>query len=82
MEYLTRELAKEYCKRAAKLPPNNLQDIGKRRELRIELQNRCNLTELEAINIINGYHIDLYVRIFEIREEEKRIKEKEENNAD
>lgn len=82
MEALTKAIAKEYRQRAERLPPNGLQDIGDRRKLRIELQNRCNLTELEALNIINGYHIDLYVRISEIREEERLMKEKEDGDAD
>lgn len=32
-----------------------------------ELQTRCNLTELQAVNIINGFHIPDYVRIAEVR---------------
>ena len=81
-EVLTKQIAKEYRDRARLLPPNGLQDIGVRRKLRLELQNRCDLTELEALNIINGYHIDLYVRISEIREEERLMKEKEDGDAD
>lgn len=49
METLTREIADEYRKRAMLLPANGLQDIGKRRELRKELQARCDLTELQAV---------------------------------
>ena len=67
METLTREIANEYRKRAMLLPANGLQDIGKRRKLREELQTRCNLTELQAVNIINGFHIPDYVRIAEVR---------------
>lgn len=55
VETLTREIANEYRKRAMLLPANGLQDIGKRRELRKELQTRCDLTELQAVNIINGF---------------------------
>lgn len=29
--------------------------------MRIELQKRCNILEVEAINILNGYHIQTYV---------------------
>ena len=81
-EVLTRQIAKEYRDRAKTLPANGLQDIGDRRKLRLELQNRCNLTELEAVNIINGYYIDLYKRMSEMREEERLMKEKEDGNAD
>ena len=57
----------EYRDRALLLPSNGLQDIGERRKLREELQTRCNLTELQAVNIINGFHIPDYVRIAEVR---------------
>ena len=77
-EVLTRKIANEYRDRARLLPPNGLQDIGDRRKLRIELQSRCNLTELEAVNIINGYHNGDYVVLAERRESEKRKREQEE----
>lgn len=60
MELLTESIAYEYRDRAAKLPYNGMQDIGERRRLRQELQERCGTTELEAANILNGYHIDVY----------------------
>ena len=60
MELLTESIANEYRDRAAKLPYNGMQDIGERRRLRQELQERCGTTELEAVNILNGYHIDVY----------------------
>lgn len=60
MELLTESIAYEYRDRAAKLPHNGMQDIGERRRLRQELQERCGTTELEAVNILNGYHIDVY----------------------
>ncbi len=79
-EVLTKEIAMEYVERAKHLPPNGRQDIGERRELRKELQARCNLTELEAFNIINGFHISIYVTIAERREAERIRKEQEEGN--
>lgn len=60
MELLTESIAYEYRDRAAKLPYNGMQDIGERRRLRQELQERCGTTELEEVNILNGYHIDVY----------------------
>lgn len=77
MEVLTLQIANEYRNRAKILPPNGLQDIGKRRELRKELQERCNLTELQAINIINGFHISDYVTIERIKAEKEAIKNEE-----
>lgn len=76
-EVLTRKIANEYRDRARLLPPNGLQDIRDRRKLRIELQARCNLTELEAANIINGYHIGDYVVLAERREMKKKKREQE-----
>lgn len=58
MEILTRAIANEYRDRALLLPSNGLQDIGERRKLREELQ---------AVNIINGFHIPDYVGIAEVR---------------
>ncbi len=80
-EILTKKIAAEYRARALRLSPNRLQDIGDRRKLRIELQNRCNITELMAVNIINGYHRGDYVAIEKKKELEKLREEKEENDA-
>ena len=77
-EILTKEIANEYRDKVNLLPSNGLQDIGDRRKLRIELQERCNLTELEAVNIINGFHTSIYVTIAERREAERIRKEQEE----
>lgn len=66
-ELLTKEIANEYRARLAVLPKYGNQDIKERRKLRQELQIRCDLTELQAVNIINGFHIPDYVRIAEVR---------------
>ena len=79
-EVLTKEIAMEYMERARRLPLDDRQDIGKRWELRKELQTRYNLTELEAVNIINGFHISSYVTIAEWREKERIRNEQEEGN--
>lgn len=80
-ELLTRKIANEYRDKARLLPPNGLQDIGDRRKLRVELQNRCNLTELQAVNIINGFHIGDYVAIEEMKERKRLRKEQEESQC-
>lgn len=56
-ELLTVEIANEYRTLAEKLPENGRQDVGERRKLRQELQNRCGLSELQAINILNGFYV-------------------------
>lgn len=76
-EVLTMEIAKEYRDKAKCLPSNGLQDTGSRRLLRIELQDRCGLTELQAVNIINGFHISDYV-VNETRKEQERIRKEQE----
>lgn len=70
MELLTHEIACAYRDRAKALPYNGMQDIGERRALRQELQARCGVTELEAVNIINGFHIDIYCMKYLIRARE------------
>ena len=60
-EWLSKELADEYRRKANQAADRSSGDIGKRRELRIELQTRCGLTDLEAVNVINGQHVMEYV---------------------
>ena len=67
---MTHEIACAYRDRAKALPYNGMQDIGERRALRQELQARCGVTELEAVNIINGFHIDIYCMKYLIRARE------------
>lgn len=68
MELLTREIAYTYRNRGKTLSYNGMQDTGERRALRIELQERCGVTELEAVNIINGFHIDIYCKKYLAKE--------------
>lgn len=74
-ELLTIAIANEYKRRASQLPADGLQDIGKRRELRTELQHRCGLTELQALNIINGFHVLDYIAIEERKARENESRE-------
>lgn len=76
-EVLTMQIAKEYTDRAKCLPPNGFQDTGQRRALRLELQSRCNLTELQAVNIVNGFHVKDYVVNEERKELERQRKEED-----
>ena len=74
-EPLTRAIAREYRERAEALPPNGMQDIGERRKLRIELQERCYLTELEALNTVNGFLRTSYIDESERRFYEEKARE-------
>ena len=48
------------------LPSNDGKDIGERRTLRIELQEKCHIQPIEANNILNGYYWDLYVNRYDM----------------
>lgn len=63
-EWLTTEICREYHKKALALGTTN--DVGARRDLRIELQKRCDLIEVEALNILDGKHFSEYVRKYDI----------------
>ncbi len=65
-EWLTIEICREYKRRADMLPLNDGKDLGERRKLRIELQERCHIQPIEAINILNGYYWDLYVNRYDM----------------
>ena len=69
-EWLTLEAANFYLAKANALTNKNPADVGKRRELRIELQERYGLLEIEAVNILNGNGINDYVnKYYQIKNE-------------
>lgn len=80
-ELLTAEIANEYRILVENLPENGRQDTGERRELRQELQRRCGLSELQAINILNGFHVKDYIAIKE-REYAENERRKAERDQD
>ena len=59
--WLTAEAVAEYQKRARRVSTIGDQDIGAHRALRQELQEKYGLLEIEAINILNGFHGAFYV---------------------
>lgn len=63
-EWITEEDAKSYQEKAQNISTYG-QDIRARRELRMELQRRFGLLEIEAINIINGFHTASYIKKYE-----------------
>ncbi len=81
MELLSRAIAKEYQRAASALADEGLQDIGERRTLRIELQKRCGLSELEAVNVINGHHVQDYIAKYERRREEDERKQRDQDDG-
>lgn len=81
MELLSMTIAKEYQQAAKMLQDNGLQDTGQRRGLRIELQKRCGLTELEALNTINGHHVKDYIAKYERRQREDERKQRDQDDG-
>ena len=78
-EWLTEEICKEYREKAKLLGSNGGQDIGAWRALRMELQELCDITELEAVNILRGMNIRDYVNKYDILSGKKKAKEEGNN---
>lgn len=65
-DWLTLEVARKYAARAdlfRELYEN--QYIGYVRQMGMELRDKYGVTEIEAINILNGYHIAEYVEKYD-----------------
>ena len=75
MEELTLEICREYQEKAKRTNSNNSADIDARRQLREELQNRCGIPEIWALNIINGYYCKDYIAFIEYEKKGGEIKE-------
>lgn len=65
-EWLTEDICKEYRDRASRLGSDDGQDTGAWRSLRIELQERCNIPEVMAFNILRGRYINHYCQYYGI----------------
>ena len=63
-EWITEEDVRVYQEKAKAINTNG-QDIRTTRELRLELQKRFGLLEIEAINILNGFHAASYIKKYE-----------------
>lgn len=74
-EVLTEEIASEYRKKAIQIHSMGEQYIGKIRTIAEELRIRCGVTELEAINILNGNHIQEYVKKYDRKNNKIEIDE-------
>ncbi|MDO4187614.1 MAG: hypothetical protein Q4D29_01365 [Lachnospiraceae bacterium] len=60
-DWLTQEVCDRYREAAKEINDFDPQDIRRHRELRKELQAKYGLTEVEAINILNGNNISDYL---------------------
>ena len=63
-EWLTRDLCEYYHAKAKEISNHSTGDPGFN-TLCKELKERCDITETQAINILNGYHIREYVAFHE-----------------
>ncbi len=63
-EWLTRDICDYYKERAKDISTRSTADSNFN-ALCKELRERCDLTETQAINILNGYHINEYVAFHE-----------------
>ena len=82
-EWLTEEICKEYKERADRLSQDE-GDTGVWRSLRIELQERCHITEVQAYNILRGRNVRDYLNYYGILSgeipEPPKMKEKREKD--
>lgn len=60
-EWLTQEVCERYREEAVQINEFDPQDVRRHRELREELQQIYGVTEVEAINILNGNNISDYL---------------------
>ena len=60
-EWLTQEVCDQYRLEAEQINEFDPQDVRRHREMRLELQQKYGLTEVEAINILNGNNISDYL---------------------
>ena len=75
-EWLTYDICKHYMKLAEKITDRSICDseFGRLCE---ELMERCDITETQAINILNGRHINDYVAIYNRMKTLPEISQKE-----
>lgn len=82
-EWLTEEICREFKERADKLSECE-GDTGAWRSLRIELQERCHITEVQAYNILRGYNVRDYLNYYDILSgrvpEPQKMKDKREKD--
>lgn len=64
-EWLNQKVAEEYRSRAKKIRNETRENIGEIRKLEQELMEKYDILEIEATNIIWGYHISDYVYKYE-----------------
>lgn len=59
-EYLNNEAAHQFKSLGEMLQNDNRLDAGARRIVRLEIMKKYGLLEVEAVNLLNGYHLEDY----------------------
>lgn len=59
---------------------NIFNDLILQRELSVQLQQKCDIPEIWALNIVNGYHMQDYLAACAYRQKETDSKEEEEKH--
>ena len=80
-EWLTYDICAYYMDKAKAIPDKSMSNITFR-SLCYELKERCDITELQAINILNGYFISEYVSIYERMRNPENIKYKSDDKRE
>ena len=80
-KFLTAEAVKEYQQRALKLHGTNSQMTGERRKLCEQLMDEYSVTELEAINIVNGRDSSDYIAKYERIRTQTSLRIKKDTNV-
>lgn len=61
LEYLDNEAAHQFKLLGEMLQNDNRLDAGARRIIRLEIMKKYGLLEVEALNLLNGFHLEDYV---------------------
>ena len=80
-EWLTYDTCAYYMDKAKAIPDKSMSN-STFRSLCYELKERCDITELQAINILNGYFISEYVSIYERMRNPENIKYKSDDKRE
>lgn len=71
MQELSKEICKEYQQKVQRQKNTDFFGNWKlQREFGHELQSKCNIPQIWALNIVNGYYIQDYLAIHEYRKRE------------
>lgn len=80
-EWLTYDICMYYIEKARDIKERSISD-SRFNNLCHELMQRCDITEVQAINIINGFHVNEYVAIYDCMKNPERIKNRNDDRIE